>query len=44
MSLAEEVGTTIRAAIIEWPQALHLIALLAGATGPAAVIVVLLRP
>lgn len=47
MSLAKEVGTTIRVAITEWPQTLRLISLLAAATGPAALIVllvVLLRP
>ena len=47
MSLAKEVGTTIRIAITEWPQTLRLISLLAAATGPAALLVllvVLLRP
>ncbi len=47
MSLSQEVGTTIRVAITEWPQTLRLISLLAAATGPAAlfvVLVVLLRP
>ena len=41
MSLAKEVGTTIRVAITEWPQTLRLISLLAAATGPAALIVLL---
>lgn len=47
VSLADEVGTTIRVAITEWQQTLRLISLLAAATGPAALIVllvVLLRP
>jgi hypothetical protein len=47
VSLAREVGTTIRVAITEWPQTLRLISLLAAATGPAALIVLLvllLRP
>jgi hypothetical protein len=41
VSLAKEVGTTIRIAITEWPQTLRLISLLAAATGPAALIVLL---
>jgi hypothetical protein len=41
VSLAEEVGTTIRFAITEWPQTLRLISLLAAATGPAALIILL---
>ncbi|MGH3943180.1 MAG: hypothetical protein ACRDTG_32065 [Pseudonocardiaceae bacterium] len=41
MSLAEEVGTTVRIAITEWPQTLRLISLLAAATGPAALLVLL---
>lgn len=47
MSLAEEVGTTIRAAITEWPQTLRLISLLAATSGPATLAVLLvtqLRP
>lgn len=47
MSLAKEVGTTIRVAITEWPQTLRLISLLAAATGPATLLlllVMLLRP
>ncbi|MGH4001211.1 MAG: hypothetical protein ACRDTJ_27560 [Pseudonocardiaceae bacterium] len=44
MSLAEEVGATIRVAITEWPQTLRLISLLAAATGPAVLLVMLLRP
>lgn len=47
VSLAEEVGTTIRVAITEWPQTLRLISLLVASTGPAALfvlLVVLLRP
>jgi hypothetical protein len=47
VSLAEEVGTTIRVAITGWPQTLRLISLLAAAIGPAALLVllvVLLRP
>jgi hypothetical protein len=44
MSLADEVGSTIRVAITEWPQTLRLISLLVAATGPAALLVVLLRP
>lgn len=41
MSLAHEVGTTIRAAITEWPQTLRLISLLAAAAAPAALAVLL---
>ncbi|MGQ0777505.1 MAG: hypothetical protein ACT4NY_24360 [Pseudonocardiales bacterium] len=41
MSLVEEVGTTIRIAITEWPQTLRLISLLVAATGPAALLVLL---
>jgi hypothetical protein len=41
VSLAEEVGTTVRVAITEWPQTLRLISLLAAATGPAALLVLL---
>ena len=41
VSLAKEVGTTIRVAITEWPQTLRLISLLAAATGPVALIVLL---
>jgi hypothetical protein len=41
VSLAEEVGTTMRVAITEWPQTLRLISLLAAATGPATLIVLL---
>lgn len=47
VSLAREVGTTIRVAITEWPQTLRLISLLAAASGPAALVVLLvllLRP
>jgi hypothetical protein len=47
VSLAKEVGTTIRVAITEWPQTLRLISLLAAATGPATLLlllVMLLRP
>lgn len=47
MSLAEEVGTTIRVAITEWPQTLRLISLLVAMSGPAALaalLVVQLRP
>jgi hypothetical protein len=47
VSLAKEVGTTIRVAITEWPQTLRLISLLTAATGPATLLVllvVLLRP
>jgi hypothetical protein len=45
VSLAKEIGTTIRAAITEWPQTVRLVSLLATASGPAALIllVVLLR-
>lgn len=41
MSLAREVGTTIRFAITEWPQTLRLISLLTAATVPAALLVLL---
>jgi hypothetical protein len=41
VSLAEEIGTTIRVAITEWPQTMRLISLLAAATGPAALLVLL---
>ncbi|MGH3912008.1 MAG: hypothetical protein ACRDTC_01150, partial [Pseudonocardiaceae bacterium] len=41
VSLAEEVGTTVRVAITEWPQTLRLISLLVAATGPAALFVLL---
>jgi hypothetical protein len=41
VSLAKEVGTTIRVAITEWPQTLRLISLLAAMTGPLSLIVVL---
>jgi hypothetical protein len=41
MSLAKEVGTTIRAAITEWPQTLRLISLLTAAAGPAVLIALL---
>jgi hypothetical protein len=41
VSLAKEVGTTIRVAITEWPQTLRLISVLAAATGPVSLIVVL---
>jgi hypothetical protein len=42
VSLAKEVGTTIRVAITEWPQTLRLISLLAASSGPTALIVLLL--
>ena len=42
MSLAKEVGTTIRTAITEWPQTLRLASLLAAASGSTALIVLLL--
>jgi hypothetical protein len=41
VSLAKEVGTTIRVAITEWPQTLRLISVLAAATGPVSLILVL---
>ncbi|MGH3883539.1 MAG: hypothetical protein ACRDRY_22740 [Pseudonocardiaceae bacterium] len=41
MSLAEEVGETIRAAIAEWPKTLRLISLFVAMTGPLAMIVLL---
>jgi hypothetical protein len=47
VSLAKEVGTTVRSAITEWPQTLRLVSLLAAASGPTALTVlllVLLRP
>jgi len=42
VSLAKEVGTTIRTAITEWPQTLRLASLLAAASGSTALIVLLL--
>lgn len=42
MSLAKELGTTIRTAITEWPQTLRLASLLTAASGPTALIVLLL--
>ncbi|MBV9142757.1 MAG: hypothetical protein JO115_17900 [Pseudonocardiales bacterium] len=42
VSLAQEIGTTIRAAITEWPQTLRLVSLLAAASGPAALILLLI--
>jgi hypothetical protein len=47
VSLAKEVSTTIRVAITGWPQTLRLACVLAAASGPTALIVlllVLLRP
>jgi len=41
VSLAEEVGTTIRAAITEWPQTIRLVSLVVAATVPAALAVLL---
>ncbi len=41
VSLAEEVGETIRAAIAEWPKTLRLISLFVAMTGPLAMIVLL---
>ncbi|MBV9314124.1 MAG: hypothetical protein JO100_10385 [Pseudonocardia sp.] len=42
MSLAKELGTTIRTAITEWPQTLRLASLLIAASGPIALITLLL--
>ncbi|MGH3886222.1 MAG: hypothetical protein ACRDSZ_06580 [Pseudonocardiaceae bacterium] len=41
MSLAEEVGATIRAAIAEWQKTLRLISLFVAMTGPPALIMLL---
>jgi hypothetical protein len=41
VSLAKELGTTIRIAITEWPQTVRLISLLAAMTAPVSLIVVL---
>jgi hypothetical protein len=41
VSMAEEAGKTIRAAIRQWPQTLRLISLLVAATFPAALVALL---
>lgn len=41
VSLAEEAGATIRAAIAEWQKTLRLISLLVAMTGPLALLVLL---
>jgi hypothetical protein len=42
VSLAQELGTTIRTAITEWPQTVRLITLFAALTTPIALLVLLL--
>lgn len=42
MSLAEEVGATIRVAIAEWQKTLRLMSLFVAMTGPLALVVLLI--
>jgi len=42
MSMAKEVGTTIRTAITEWPKTLRLASLLTAASAPTALTTLLL--